>query len=66
MALYNDYVVSKSNMCHFLKGPISDDEDKSGKELSNLYQTLHKRKIKPLAVVGFLMIITLTSQRQEK
>ena len=45
MALYNDYGVSRSNMCHFLKGPIPDGKDKSEKELSNLYQALHKQKI---------------------
>lgn len=44
VALYREQIVSRSYMCHFLKGPIPDSKDKSGKELSDLYQTLHKQK----------------------
>lgn len=44
VALYREQIVSRSSMCHFLKGPIPDGKDKSGKELSDLYQTLHKQK----------------------
>ena len=53
-------------MCHFLKGPIPDGKDKSEKELSNLYQALHKQKIKPLTVVGFPMIINLNSNSRNQ